>query len=191
MKRIVPGIPDGRKERNCMNKLHVYTGDGKGKTTAAFGLALRAVGHGRRVLIAQFMKDGRSGEMAALRSFSNASVFPAPPMEGFFSSKTPEEQQRIKAEIEQYVSELETLIVQTRPQMIILDEITIALCLHTVSRQSAERLRDAGLACGEVVTTGRDAPDWLIQRADYVSSILVQKHPYDTEGLPAREGVEW
>ena len=54
-------------------KLHVYTGDGKGKTTAAMGLALRSLGHGRRVLIAQFLKDGRSGELAALRTFEQES----------------------------------------------------------------------------------------------------------------------
>ena len=66
-----------------MNKLHVYTGDGKGKTTAAMGLALRSLGHGNTVLVAQFMKKGNSGELAALRRFENATVMTAEPIRGF------------------------------------------------------------------------------------------------------------
>ena len=69
-------------------KLHVYTGNGKGKTTAAMGLALRSLGHGRRVLIAQFLKDGRSGELAALRTFERATVYPAKPISGFVFAMT-------------------------------------------------------------------------------------------------------
>ena len=62
-----------------MNRLHVYTGEGKGKTTAAMGLALRSLGHGNRVLVAQFMKKGNSGELAALRTFENALIITAEP----------------------------------------------------------------------------------------------------------------
>ena len=65
-----------------MNKLHVYTGPGKGKTTAAMGLALRSLGHGNAVLVAQFMKRANSGELAALRRL-NACVLTAPPISGF------------------------------------------------------------------------------------------------------------
>ena len=74
-------------------KLHVYTGNGKGKTTAAMGLALRSLGHGRRVLIAQFLKDGRSGELTALRTFERATVYPAEPISGFVFAMTAEEKE--------------------------------------------------------------------------------------------------
>ena len=118
-------------------KLHVYTGNGKGKTTAAMGLALRSLGHGRRVLIAQFLKDGRSGELAAL------------------------------------------------------DELNVALSCGMVTQENAEKLIDAALAFGDVVSTGRNAPEWLRARADYVSEIAAQKHPFETEKLAAREGIEY
>ena len=65
------------------NKLHVYTGNGKGKTTAAMGLAVRSAGHGRRVLIAQFLKDGRSGELNAFKMLPNVEVYPMKPVSGF------------------------------------------------------------------------------------------------------------
>ena len=158
-------------------KLHVYTGDGKGKTTAAMGLALRSLGHGRRVLIAQFLKDGRSGELAALRTFERATVYPAKPISGFVFAMT-------AAHIQ---SEAEGL----RPALTVLDELNVALACGMVTRENAERLIDAALAFGDVVSTGRNAPEWLRERADYVSEIAAQKHPFQTEKLAAREGIEY
>ena len=73
------------------NKLHVYTGEGKGKTTAGMGLALRSVGHGNRVLVAQFMKRGNSGELKALQTFPNARVTMAEPVKGFTFRMSEEE----------------------------------------------------------------------------------------------------
>ena len=81
-------------------KLHVYTGTGKGKTTAAMGLALRSLGHGRRVLIAQFLKDGRSGELAALCTFKQATIYPAKPISGFVFAMSPEEKEEAADEEE-------------------------------------------------------------------------------------------
>ena len=80
-------------------KLHVYTGNGKGKTTAAMGLALRSLGHGRRVLIAQFLKDGRSGELAALCTFEQATIYPAKPISGFVFAMSPEEKEEAKKDM--------------------------------------------------------------------------------------------
>ena len=123
-------------------KLHVYTGDGKGKTTAAMGLALRSLGHGRRVLIAQFLKDGRSGELAALRTFERATVYPAKPISGFVFAMT------------------------------------------AAQKEEAAKQQN-------VVSTGRNAPEWLREKADYVSEIIARKHPFQTEKLAAREGIEY
>ena len=174
-----------------MNKLHLYWGSGKGKTTAAMGMAVRALGHDRRVLIAQFMKSGTSGELAVLCRFANAVVYPSVPVSGFVSRMSPDEKQQVCAEQTRMASALAETILSTRPEMIILDELAIAWQRGIVEEQTAIALVAAALISGETVVTGRDAPDWLKAHADYISRVDAQRHPYETEGLKAREGVEW
>lgn len=173
------------------HRLHLYTGEGKGKTTAAMGLALRALGHGQRVLIAQFMKDGRTGELAALRQVRGVEVFPAKPMSGFTFRMSAAQLEQTRLEQTEQAAQLTTLIADTHPQMVILDELAMAISLGLVGEQEARALLEASLACAETVVTGRSSPDWLREKSDYVSVIKAEKHPYETEGLPAREGVEW
>ena len=73
----------------------------------------------------------------------------------------------------------------------VLDELNVALACGMVTQENAEKLIDAALAFGDVVSTGRNAPEWLRARADYVSEIAAQKHPFETEKLAAREGIEY
>lgn len=174
-----------------MNRLHVYTGDGKGKTTAAMGLAVRSLGHGNRVLIGQFLKDGRSGELRALAMLPGALVCPCAPLQGFVSQQSETRKAETAERMAAYMRELVERIARHRPQTVVLDELGVALCLGMAVREDADRLIDAALASGETVVTGRMVPEWLLERADYISRIEAQRHPYDTEGLPAREGVEW
>lgn len=170
--------------------LHVYTGDGKGKTTAAMGLALRAVGHGRRVLVAQFMKDGQSGELRTLRELPGVTVHQSPPMAHFTYQMTPEElaQERVRqtAELERIADEIRAL----KPGLIILDELAVAMRYQLVPMDAAMALVDTALRHGETVVTGRGAPEALLRKASYVSRIEAVKHPFN-EGIPAREGIEW
>ena len=72
-----------------------------------------------------------------------------------------------------------------------LDELNVAMSCGMVTQENAEKLIDAALAFGDVVSTGRNAPEWLRARADYVSEIAAQKHPFETEKLAAREGIEY
>lgn len=174
-----------------MNKLHIYTGDGKGKTTAAMGLALRSLGHGNRVLIAQFMKNGVSGELKALRSFAQARVMAAPPFADFTFRMSEADRQAAREEQTAFARELCQVIAEFQPQTVILDELGIALSLDMVGPDAAEALIDAALRYGETAITGQTVPDALLARADYISRILSEKHPYATENLPARKGVEW
>ena len=174
-----------------MGKLHVYTGDGKGKTTAAMGLALRSLGHGRRVLIAQFLKDGRSGELAALRTFERATVYPAKPISGFVFAMTAAQKEEAAKQQNAQAADIQSEAERLCPALTVLDELNVALACGMVTRENAERLIDAALAFGDVVSTGRNAPDWLRERADYVSEIEAKKHPFDTEKLAAREGIEY
>lgn len=173
-----------------MNKLHVYTGPGKGKTTAAMGLALRSLGHGNAVLVAQFMKRANSGELAALRKL-NACVITAPPISGFTFRMDAETQVKTAAEQTALIPEILRKIAEIAPKTIVLDELGIALTTGMVAREDAEKLIDVALISGETAVTGRNVPDWLLERADYVSRIQADKHPYATEKLPARKGVEW
>ena len=73
----------------------------------------------------------------------------------------------------------------------VLDELNVALACGMVTRENAERLIDAALAFGDVVSTGRNAPEWLREKGDYVSEIVARKHPFQTEKLAAREGIEY
>ena len=173
------------------HKLHLYTGEGKGKTSAAMGLALRALGHGQRVLVAQFMKDGTSGELTALSQLPGASIYPAKPISGFTFRMTLEELETARREQTEQALLLTELIQNTQPQTVILDELGIALSSSLVEEEAARRLLAVSLSCAETAVTGRRAPEWLHTMSDYVSVIGAEKHPYTTEGLAAREGVEW
>jgi len=173
------------------HRLHLYTGNGKGKTTAAMGLALRALGHGQHVLIAQFMKDGTTGELKPLALLPGAEVYPACPIGGFTFSMTAEELAETARQQTSQAQRLTEHIRAVRPQTVILDELAIAVSSGLVPEETARALLSASLRCAETVVTGRSAPDWLIAMSDYVSVISAEKHPYITEKLPAREGVEW
>jgi len=172
-------------------KLHVYWGDGKGKTTAAMGLALRCLGHGKRVLIAQFMKNGDSGELKALAAFPDATVITAPPMAGFTFQMNEEEMRAAQARQTAFAEEARRIIREIQPFLIVLDELGIALDTGLVAQETARVLIREALECGETAVTGYSVPQWLINQADYASHIVMQRHPYVTEGLAAREGIEW
>ncbi|MBR5009853.1 MAG: cob(I)yrinic acid a,c-diamide adenosyltransferase [Clostridia bacterium] len=174
-----------------MNKLHVYTGNGKGKTTAAMGLALRSAGHGNKVLVAQFMKRGNSGELKAFGRFDNVRVMSANPIKGFTSRLSPEDRSSARADQTAFAEEAASQIDLWQPETVILDELGIALALDMVDEEGARKLIDKALSSGETVVTGRAVPMWLTEKADYLSRITAEKHPYATEKLPARKGVEW
>lgn len=174
-----------------MNRLHVYTGPGKGKTTAAMGLALRFLGHGEKVLVAQFMKTGNSGELAALRRFENAVVMAAPPVQGFTFQMDAAQRTRTRVEQSAFAGEVRGAAARERPALIVLDELGVALACGMVDEAAGRALVDGALMQGETAVTGRDAPAWLVERADYLSRVEAVRHPYAAEGLAARRGVEY
>ncbi len=172
------------------NMLHLYTGDGKGKTTAAFGLALRALGHGNRVLIAQFLKNGKSSELDGARKFDNATVVKVPSTNKFTYQMTKEEleeeKRRQKAEVNLLIDKIEEI----KPETIILDELAVCAGIGLVDEEDMWRLIDTALLYGETVVTGRYPPESLYEKADYVSEIIKRRHPFD-KGISARAGVEF
>lgn len=167
--------------------VHLYCGDGKGKTTAAMGLAMRAAGHGLRVLIVQFLKSTPTGELEILKLLPQVKVLRSSEQLGF-TFRMNEEQKRRAAVIQQQ------LFAGAKEQMrdtdlLILDEVMAAInagMLQTERVAGLLRERHAGL---EVVLTGRNPPPELIELADYISEIKKVKHPFD-KGIAARDGIE-
>ena len=172
-----------------VNKLHVYTGDGKGKTTASMGLALRMLGYGKPVLVVQFMKQPNSGELKGLQQLG-AHIHQGAVMNRFTFQMDEEELQRTKQEQTAEVDRIIDEIHRIQPALTVLDELAVATAHYLVPQEDAMRLIDEALKTGEVVVTGRGASEALMDKADYVSVIQAKKHPYD-EGLPARKGIEW
>ena len=172
------------------NKLHLYTGDGKGKTTAAMGLALRSLGHDNKVLVAQFMKTGKSGELMSLKKLG-ATVLTAEPVKGFTFRMDEAQKALTRAQQTAFAQEAIEAIRRERPATIILDELGVAVTSGMLAEETARALIEAALESGETAATGRTAPAWLEEKADYLSRVRAEKHPYASEKLPARKGVEW
>lgn len=168
--------------------LHIYCGDGKGKTTAAMGLALRAAGHGRRVVIAQFLKSGGSGERTALAALPMVELLPVP-ADMKFTFRMTEEEKRAEA-VRQSALLVRAFQAAEHAELLVLDELCAALTGGMVKLERVLKLLNACPAALEVVITGRNPPAQLLERADYITEMKKQKHPYDRE-IAAREGVEW
>ena len=173
-----------------IGKLHVLTGDGKGKTSAAVGMAVRFSGHGGKVIFAQFLKDGTSGELACLRRLGV--VIPGMPVpSGFFSRMSPADRTKLVREYEDAVPSVMDVIRRESPGLVILDELSTALSLGVISEPVGRGLVCLSLSCAETVATGRNAPAWLLSMADYATEFCQLRHPYASEGLPARPGIEY
>lgn len=166
--------------------LHLYCGNGKGKTTAAMGLALRAAGRGKRVVIAQFLKGADSGERLALSQLPQVTLLPVPDTVKFSFRMTPEERE---AEAMRYQQLLELIRQQAQNCfLLVLDEACAAVNTGLLPLQDLLSCLD-GLDC-EVVLTGRDPAQELVDRADYITSMEAVRHPF-TQGVTAREGIEF
>ncbi|MBR4206066.1 MAG: cob(I)yrinic acid a,c-diamide adenosyltransferase [Clostridia bacterium] len=168
--------------------IHLYHGDGKGKTTAAVGLAARAAGAGMRVLFAQFFKDGSSSEIASLNLLPGVTT--AHPGLHYGRFKTMTDKQR--SEIHQsYCAMLSDVIRRAADfDLIVLDEAVSAFGYGMLEKDELLGfLRDEG-GRREIVLTGRNPAPELKKLADYVTEMKKEKHPFDV-GVTARRGVEY
>lgn len=169
--------------------VQVYHGTGKGKTTAAFGLALRAAGHGLNVLIIQFMKESvvNAGEVEAVKRFENIELRRFG--KSFLDRPVPSDEE-IRADIRAGLILAKEAASGGERDLIILDEINVALHLNVAEIDRVMEviaLRDPAV---ELVLTGRYPPQAVIEAADLVTEMLMVKHPYD-QGILAREGIDY
>ena len=172
--------------------LHVYHGDGKGKTTAAMGLALRFRGHGLPVLVVQFLKDGTSAEVRELARLGCELLHDEPPVT-FTFRMTAEQRVSSRARHDENLARARAFVRESPRGLVVLDEGLDAL---NAGLADEDLLRDVALACAgsagacECVLTGRNPAPWLLQAADYVTEMRACRHPYE-RGVGARRGVEY
>ena len=164
--------------------LHLYWGDGKGKTTAAMGLALRALGHGRRVVVVQFLKDGTSGEIALLRR-CGAEVHACPNAKFSWLMTDAE-----KADARRANTAILREVLAQPFDLLVLDEACAAHKNALVDEQLLRTAAARAQADAEVVMTGREPAAWMKDAADYSTEMRAVKHPF-RQGVGAREGVEY
>jgi cob(I)alamin adenosyltransferase len=172
------------------NFLLVFTGDGKGKTTAALGASIRAAGHNYKVLIIQFLKGSiKSGEQTFLKKYGEELNIKLVTLGGGFV-RDEESFKKAKAATHRGLKKVKRLFEQVRPQMIVLDELSVALSLNLLTQEEAESLINEALSYGHTIVTGRNTPDWLIARADTVTEMHETAHPF-RKGITARKGIEY
>lgn len=170
--------------------IHIYTGDGKGKTTAAFGLAMRAAGWHRRVLIVQFCKNTPSGEYELAQKLGIDAWRAEQGTTRFFGEMTGEEKAVWLAGQRALFDRANRAAREGDYDLLVMDEALGAMACGVMSEaELAETMRGKSDRL-ELVLTGRGAPEGLIALADYVTDMCMLRHPYE-KGVNARRGVEF
>jgi cob(I)alamin adenosyltransferase len=168
--------------------VQVYTGDGKGKTSASFGAALRAIGRDMKVYIIQFIKGGFDyGEMYVTDRLPNLTLSAFG--RGKFIIESPPAQEDVKQAQKGF--ELARKVVESgKYDLVVLDEINVALSLKMIKVDEVLQLIRSKPKHVEIILTGRGAPQQIIDAADLVTEMKEIKHPY-TKGVPSRKGIEY
>lgn len=185
----------GARRRLKRGLFEIYTGDGKGKSTASLGLALRALGSGLRVYYLALLKGRwRTGEHAllaaglhpALTYRAAGGLGPGAWVEGADTTEI----ERVRAALEREMARLETVIREGSHDLVICDEMNVCIRHGLIPLERAIGLVHARAPWVELVYTGRDAPPELVTLADLVTEMRKVRHPYD-QGIDARRGIEF
>ncbi|MDY6825973.1 MAG: cob(I)yrinic acid a,c-diamide adenosyltransferase [Bacillota bacterium] len=170
--------------------VQIYTGDGKGKTTAALGLGLRAVGSGLRVIMFQFLKGSPSGELKSVTMLGeNFEIIRLAESKKFFWTMNEQEKNELKKNMKGELDRVREVLTGEKYDILILDEIMAAIHGGLLSVEDVCVLIDARPPGMEMVLTGRSTPNKLIERADLVTEMHCIKH-YINESVYARVGIE-
>lgn len=167
--------------------VHIYTGNGKGKTTASLGLAMRALGNGLKVYIGQFMKGQKYGELNILEKLGV-------PVERFGTNNciiSPSHVQQIDIDkAKEGYEKVKEILKKGEYDLVILDEICICPFFNLITKEEIANLIDLKKDKIELVLTGRYAPKELYEKVDLITEMKEIKHYYNTLGLLARNGIE-
>jgi cob(I)alamin adenosyltransferase len=197
-------------EKNEPGLVHIYTGEGKGKTSAAMGVALRAIGHGLRVYVCSFLKPGSSGEFLASPRLAPHLIFDRFSDDNKDSEKEKASELVINGESGGFknwytkekitgedrkkaarsLDKARTAMLSGQFQVVVLDEVIVAHDLGILSFQQIKQFTDDKPADVELILTGRGASPELIELADVVTEMKEIKHPY-RKGIKARKGIDF
>lgn len=170
--------------------IHVYYGYGKGKTSSAIGLAVRASGHNKRILMTSFLKDFSSGECEEIRKhLKNITLFECSALNKFFKDMTAEE--KALAQKYQHKAFIKTIdkAKSENYDILILDELIDIMDLQCINQEEVIAFLKSKPNMLEIVITGHSENSELIEIADYVTEFKCVKHPF-SRGIDAREGIE-
>ena len=178
-------------DRLARGYVQVYTGNGKGKTTAAIGQAVRSVGNGLRVYMLQFLKTDETGELEIAKLLGDKfHIFRFESKKGFFWNLNDEEKAILQAEVNTAYNFAMEVVKNNRCDVFILDEIMAILSNKLLTEQQVIDLIDNKPINMELILTGRNVPDSIIDKADLVTEMNSIKH-YIDKGVHAREGIEY
>lgn len=180
---VPTGRPDGRPDGRA-GLVHLYCGEGKGKTTAAMGLALRALGRSLSVVVLQFCKDGRSGEVRPLVRLG-ATMLAGNPDGRFVAQLTEAKRMLLRTRQDELLRKACSLDAD----LLVLDEACFAARQDLVDQRLLKSAVVERPPHREVVITGRDPLPWMLDAADYITEMRCVRHPYE-QGVTARKGIE-
>ena len=180
----------GDGDKRAKGLIHLYTGDGKGKTTASIGLAIRAAGSGKKVVFTQFMKGRKTSELNSFDELENIKVIRSSKNLGWFKKDDPDSVLAFTTEHNRILGNIENLVEKGQCDVLIMDEATYPYNYGIIDKDRFEALILNKPAYMEIVLTGRNAPDFFIDNADYITEMKKIRHPYD-EGIEARLGIEY
>ena len=171
--------------------VQIYTGNGKGKTTAAVGLAVRAAGNGYNVFMVQFLKGSKTGEIESAKKMAPFfNIFRFEKKRGFFWTLNTEEKIELKEDVQKAYEFCRETLKEEKCDILIMDEIMGALSNNLISEEQLLELIDNKPDNIELILTGRNAPRSIINKANLVTEMKDIKH-YFNEGVPSREGIEF
>lgn len=178
------------KNKRDMGLVHVYCGEGKGKTTAAVGLITRACGHGYHVLLVQFLKNGQSGELNILRKMENVQILAGQVTSKFSIAMNEQEKKETRDLHLDYFRTACERVTQESIDLLVLDEVLGAIESGLMDEHELVDFLRRKPTKLEVVLTGRQASKKIYALADYISRIECVRHPYQ-QGILARRGIEY
>lgn len=171
--------------------VQIYTGNGKGKTTAAIGLAVRAAGNEYNVFMVQFLKGSKTGELESAKKMAPFfNIFRFEKKRGFFWTLNAEEKIELKEDVQKAYEFCKQALIEKRCDILIMDEVMGALSNNLISEEQLLELIDIKPDDIELILTGRNVPESIINKANLVTEMKDIKH-YFNEGVPSREGIEF